>query len=238
MISSADAIVHSSRYSMKLMAKGLDAAEVRKFSVIGHCYDRSLYGERPPRQFGRLLVRHVGTLFGRRTPEPLFQAVGKLLARRPELKGRLVIELIGPTETAMLASVAAKCLPEGFLRHIPNVGYIESLRYMAEADLLVVIEADVRSNLFLPSKLADYIGSGTPILGLVPPGASSDVIESLRCWHARPGDIEGISQALEQALDHIQTTPDAPWCDEDFQSSLSGEAIALEYKAVIERVAT
>jgi hypothetical protein len=64
------------------------------------------------------------------------------------------------------------------------------------------------------------------------------VIESLRCWHARPGDIEGISQALEQALDHIQTTPDAPWCDEDFQNSLSGEAVALEYKAVIERVAT
>jgi glycosyltransferase involved in cell wall biosynthesis len=236
MITYADAIVHSSRYSMEMMARGLDSSNQRKFSVIGHCYDRSLYGARPARPSGRLLVRHVGTLFGRRTPEPLFRAVEKLLARRPELTRRLVIELIGPTEAGMLASGVAKRLPNGLVRNIPNVGYMKSLRYMAEADLLVVIEADVKSNLFLPSKLADYVGSGTPILGLVPPGASRDVVESLGCWHARPGDVDGISHALEQALDHIQMNPDAPWCDEHFKRSLSGEAIALEYKTVIDRI--
>jgi glycosyltransferase involved in cell wall biosynthesis len=235
-IPSANAIIHSSHYSMKLMASGLDRAEQRKFRVIGHCYDRSLYGDRRARAPASLLIRHVGTLFGRRTPEPLFRALVSLLARRPELAKGLELELVGPIERRMLASDAAKRLPKGLVRHVPSVGYVKSLKYMAEADLLVLIEADVKSNLFLPSKLADYVGSDTPILGLVPPGASKDFVESLKCWHADPGDVEKISQSLELALDHIKMTPNAPWCDDEFSRSLSGEAVAREYRSVIERV--
>ena len=236
MIEAADAIVHSSAYSMELMARNASEVCRRKFTVIGHCYDPALYGEAPVRNPDKIVVRHIGTLFGRRTPEPFFRSVALLLKRRPELATKLSIELVGAIGAGMLASEAARQLPKGLIRSIPKVGYVELLGYMRSADLLVLIEADVKHNLFLPSKLADYIGSGTPILGLVPPGGSMDVLNAMRCWNAKPGDVEGISHALEQALDHVQNTPEARWCDDKFQRSLSPEAVAMEYRAVIERV--
>lgn len=238
MVASADAIVHSSRYSMEMMASRRISTDPSKFSVIGHCYDASLYGKRSPRTSEKILVRYVGTLFGHRTPDPLFRAISNLLKKRPEYATSFVVEFVGPVERGMLTSDAATLLPAGLIRHVPTVGYVESLSYMAGADLLVLIEADVKLNLFLPSKVADYIGSGIPILGLVPPGASRDVMEALGGWRADPGNIEGISQAFENALDHIRTTPDSQWCDENFRISLSGKEIALKYRSLIERVVT
>jgi glycosyltransferase involved in cell wall biosynthesis len=236
MIAAADAIVHSSLYSMNLMARRASDADRSKFLTIGHCYDSALYGDRSAGRSDKIVIRHVGTLFGRRTPEPFFQAIAEMLIRRPELADCLSVELVGKIEAAMLISATAKKLPANLVQVAPEVGYLDSLNLMKAADLLVLIEADVEHNLFVPSKLFDYVGSGTPILGVVPPGASRDVLSSLGGWQAAPGDVEGISRALEQALDHVQTTPDAPWCDEEFRRSLSAEAVALEYKAVIERV--
>lgn len=236
MIEAADAILHSSTHSMDLMIHESRDKNRQKFDSIGHCYDPALYPDPPERLPGKILVRHIGTLFGERSPEPLLKAIAKMLKRRPEYVGRLAVELIGKIEIGMLKSKAAKQLPAGLVRSFFPVGYLQSLDYMKSADLLVLIEADVKNNLFVPSKLFDYAGSGTPILGVVPPGAPRDILASLGGWHAAPGDIEGVSQALEQALDHIQKTPDAPWCNEEFRQSLSADAVALKYKAVIEKV--
>ncbi|MBR0883958.1 glycosyltransferase involved in cell wall biosynthesis [Bradyrhizobium japonicum] len=232
----ADAIIHSSHYSMRMMANAVSTADKSRFSVVEHCYDRSLYEIREPRSRDRFVIRYVGTLFGRRTPEPFFGAVRSLLARRPELASVFSLELVGPVEPAMLISDAASSLPNGMIDNAPHVGYLESLRYMAGADLLVLIEADVKANLFLPSKLADYVGSGSPILALVPPGAARDFTRSLGCWHAEPGNVDDISQALEQAFDHIQTKGSATWRNEAVAETLSADTIARHYKSIFERV--
>jgi glycosyltransferase involved in cell wall biosynthesis len=236
MIVAADAIVHCSAASMELMAHNARDVDRAKLTTISHCYDPALYNDKPPGRSGKMIVRHVGTLFGRRSPEPLFQAIGDLLIRRPELADRLSVDLVGKIETGMLSSAAAKRLPTNLVQVVREVGFLDSLRLMKSADLLVLIEADVKHNLFVPSKLFDYAGSGTPIFGIVPSGASCDLLNSLGGWHAAPDDVEGLSRALEQALDHVQKTPAAPWCNEEFRRSLSAEAVALEYKAVIERV--
>ncbi|HVI81074.1 MAG TPA: hypothetical protein VM715_23565, partial [Candidatus Acidoferrum sp.] len=65
MTAAADAIVHSSSYSMQLMARNASEAHPRKFTVIGHCYDPALYGEAPVRDPEKIVIRHIGTLFGK-----------------------------------------------------------------------------------------------------------------------------------------------------------------------------
>ena len=125
-------------------------------------------------------------LFERRTPEPLFQALNKLLERRPDLRDGLHVELVGHVERNMIDTQSAQSLPPGMITIIPPVSFMESLEKMYDADILVLIEASVTKNLFVPSKLSDYMGARTPIVGMVSPGASEDIINSLGGWYANP----------------------------------------------------
>lgn len=235
-VNAADAIVHSSRYSLDLMLRNHPETVRSKASVIPHAYDEELFPQRLKARNDTILLRYVGVLYGRRSPEPLFQALASLFHRRPDLRHKLVVEFVGLTPPEMLQTPAAMSLPEGTIRSAGNVSFVGSLEKMYDADILVLIEANIRQNLFLPSKLSDYMGSRTPIVGLVPPGGSEDALKQLGCWHARPDDIEGISAAIEGAVVHVMTRPDARWCDGSFQATFSGSQVAQRFTDIIARL--
>lgn len=235
-VDAADFIVHSSRYSLDLMLKNHPEAHRRKTDVIPHAYDELLFPQRPKARNDKILLRYVGVLYGRRSPEPLFQALAHLFVRRPDLRDKLCIELIGSVPPEMLQTPAAINLPQGTIRTLGSIPFVESIEKMYDADILVLIEANIRQNLFLPSKLSDYMGARTPIVGLVPPGGSEDALKQLDCWHARPNDIDGISQAIEGAVVHVMTNPDAPWCDESYRTSFSGSHVASRFTDIIARL--
>lgn len=235
-VQAADAIVHSSRYSLELMLKNHPESTRRKTDVIPHAFDEGLFPQRPKVRNNKIILRYVGVLYGRRSPEHLFQALGSLFARRPDLRHKLCVEFVGLIPAEMLQTPAALSLPEGSVRSIGNVSFVESLASMYDADILVLIEANIRQNLFLPSKLSDYMGSRTPMVGLVPPGGSEDAFKQLNCWHARPDDIGGISSAIEGAVVHVMTRPDSPWCDESYRATFSGPEVARQFTNVIERL--
>ena len=233
-VRAADAIVHTSAYARDLMLSSQPTSMRQKTFVIPHCYDEALYPKRRKQNNERITLRYVGVLFGRRSPEPLFEACGKMLMVRPELRDRLVIEFVGYVPPEMLQTPAARSLPEGMVRTAGTVGYLESLEMMYDADLLLVIDADTKQNLFMPSKLADYLGANTPIVGLVPKGGSEDVLRDLGCWHARPNDIEGIAKCLTGALDYIAGGVKTPWCDETRRLSYRNDEAARTWIRVIE----
>ncbi|WP_180128948.1 hypothetical protein [Rhodoferax sp. BLA1] len=232
----ADAIVHSSRYSLDLMLRNHPVEIQRKTAVIPHAYDDALFPQRAKSINNKIVMRYVGVLYGRRSPEPLFRAMVGLFARRPDLRGKLCIEFVGRVPQEMLQTQAALGLPEDILRSVDNVSFVESLAKMYDADILVLIEADVRQNLFLPSKLSDYMGARTPIVGLVPPGGSEDALKQLGCWMAKPSDIDGISRAIEGAVSHVMTRPDARWCDESYRNTFSGTQVACQFADIVARL--
>lgn len=232
----ADAIVHSSRYSLDLMLRNYQREIRRKAYVIPHAYDEELFPQRPKARNDKILLRYVGVLYGRRSPEPLFQALASLFARRPDLCQKLCIEFVGFIPPEMLQTPTAMGLPEGTIRSFGNVSFVESLEKMYDADILVLIEANIRQNLFLPSKLSDYMGARTPIVGLVPPGGSEDALKQLNCWYARPSDIDGISHAIEGAAEYVMTSSDMQWCDESYRDTFSGTQVAGRFTDIIARL--
>jgi len=232
-VAAADHIVHSSAYSLDLMLSGRSAALWKKASVLPHVFDERLYPQRPKAGNERLVLRYVGVLYGRRSPESLFLALSRLYKRRPELKDALTVELIGYVPPEMLATEAAKALPAGSIVHVPQLNYAESLARMYDADILLLIDADVQRNLFLPSKLSDYLGANTPIVGLVPPGASEDALAQLGCWYSRPNDVAALSAALEGAVDHVRERPTAAWCDESARQAFSAHRVAQRFDEII-----
>ncbi|MCG2591235.1 hypothetical protein LZ009_00390 [Ramlibacter sp. XY19] len=231
----ADHIIHSSPHSLDLMFRGMRAPLRSKTGVLPHVYNRDLYPARPKANNEHIVLRYVGVLYGRRSPEPVFEALGRLFQRRPALRGQVVVELVGLVPPEMLQTPAALALPAGTIRTVAQVGYLESLQLMYDADVLLLIEADVRRNLFLASKVADYVGAGRPIVGIVPPGASQEAMQSLGAWHARPSDITGIESALEGAIDHVRTGYSGSNCNESFRSMLSGEHVARQFADIIRK---
>ena len=233
-VNAADFIVHSSAYSLDLMLKNHPASVRSKCDVIPHVFNKRLYPQRPKVKNEKITLRYIGVMYGRRSPEPFFQALNILYERRKDLKGALAVELIGQVPLTMLNSQSAQSLPKGTINNVPNVTYIESLEKMYDADILLLIEADVRQNLFLPSKLSDYMGANTPIVGIAPAGGSEDALKGLGCWHARPADIVGISQAIEGAVDYVKNASASGWCDEAFRLTFSGENVAKRFVRILE----
>ncbi|NML47773.1 glycosyltransferase family 4 protein [Ramlibacter sp. G-1-2-2] len=232
-VAAADWIVHSSPYSLELMFRGNRQGLRAKTGVLPHVFHSELYPARPKTSDAQIVMRYVGVLYGRRSPEPVFAALGNVFARRPELRGQLVVEIVGLVPPEMLQTAAAQALPQGTIRTVGTVGYMESLRLMHDADILLLIEADVRRNLFLASKVSDYIGAGAPIVGVVPPGASEETMRELGAWYAAPRDIAGIERALEGAIDHVLVGTGRPWWNESFRRTLSGEYVARQFSDII-----
>lgn len=235
-VKAADFIVHSSPYSLDLMLMNHSEVFRRKTEVIPHAYDEGLYPQRPKAQNDKILLRYVGALYGRRSPEPLFQALATLFERRPDLRGRLCVELIGSIPQEMLQTQAALSLLGTTIFTLGSVSFVESVEKMYDADILILVEANIRQNLFLPSKLSDYMGARTPIVGLVPPGGSEDALKHLGSWYANPGDIYQISRAIEGAVVHVMTCPDAPWCNESYRNTFSGTHVANRFTDIIAKL--
>lgn len=237
-VKSADHIIHSSAYSLELMLKGHPDHLRKKFSVLPHVFNTELYPQRPKEKNEKIVMRYVGVLYGRRSPEPLFQALNCLFDRRKDLTDRVSIELVGQLQQEMLLTNAAKALPPGCVRVVPNVDYLKSLELMYDADILLLIEADIRQNLFLASKVSDYFGANARIVGLVPPGASEDALSGLGCWYAKPSDVSGIADCLEHAISHAIENDGSPWCNEEFRLTFGSGYVAKRYLEILNGLRT
>ena len=243
-VAAADFIVHSSEFSRDLMMQDQSQEKRDRSAVCHHPFDETLFPQRARAINERITLRFIGMLFGRRSPEPLFQTLNLLLEQRPELRDKLNVELVGAMESSMLTSSAALALPQGLISHIKTVSYVESLEKMYDADILLLIEADVKNNLFVPSKLSDYMGACRPIVGLVSPGGSENILKKLGGWYAKPSDIDGICMALQNAIDYVikesaekeSNEADLLWYDEKYRNQFSGQSVADKFIKILKEI--
>lgn len=143
-----------------------------KFYVCEHTNDFSLYPQKTINNSNKKIVRYLGGFYGARTPEPIYKAIEKL--KKENKKIDFVFEIYGFGRS--IAKLLKKYDISEYIVFKGNVSYLESLKLMVEADLLLLIDApsDYKS-IFFPSKLVDYIGSRTKILVVSPDGTSKRV---------------------------------------------------------------
>lgn len=141
--------------------------------VIPHCFDPSDYPQ-VTKQNDKFILSYIGAFYKPRNPELLFSVLRDIFWESPELQKDFILRLVGTTN--LYAGYSEEVLRLMLKKYgllscaeiIPAVPYKESLHYMKEADLLVVIDANFPDSPFLPSKLIDYVGSGTSIVGITP----------------------------------------------------------------------
>jgi glycosyltransferase involved in cell wall biosynthesis len=230
----ANYVIHNSERALALMKRNKSLNDGVGSTTINHPFDEGLYPQRAKAFYDRIILRYVGTLFGKRSPENLFQALVRLESKIPDLQKRIRVELVGPIEDVFLASEAARSVIGRIIDVVPPVDYVTSLELMYDADVNLLIEADVVSNLFMPSKLSDYIGAARPLIGLVPDGPIRTVIEDIGGWVANPGDVEQIENVLLRVITYIEKEPDpAVWLNAEVRRKFCSSQIAREYELAI-----
>lgn len=234
-VNQADRLIFTSEETLELVMAKYGLESRAKARVLPHAFDPQLFVKRPAADNPELTIRYLGDLYGRRTPAPLFEALGRILASEPEALADVRFELIGPTYDLPLQKLGLGNLPEGLVAVKDPVTYLESLSLMAAADGLLVIDAPAKKSVFLPSKLIDYLGAGRPILGLTSPGTSAALINELGGWVASPDDAEAVAATIKTFLDFLRRNRNQGgiWGARGVHSRYEAGHVARSFEAIL-----
>ncbi len=166
-----------------------------KISHIDHSFDASLFPPSTLNAPGAKIIRYVGGFYGSRTARPLLDVLSSLsVSARKNLKFEIVG---GNAKTRILVEKSG--LSPDLISVTGRVNYAQSLAIMRASDVLLVIDAPLRTdNIFFPSKLVDYIAARRPIIGISTPGPTSRILKSFGypCFaHDKTADLRS---ALER----------------------------------------
>jgi hypothetical protein len=116
-------------------------------------------------------IVHAGKLgaseLSGRSTSGLLRALASFLAKTPDAQSVTRLVLIGPNDDGTMAQAEALGLT-GNIISVGPVSYEQSLVYISQASVCLLVEAKMDEGIYLPSKLVDYIVSRKPILALSP----------------------------------------------------------------------
>lgn len=201
----ADRVLFTCEEMRELVLSRHPVLDRARTGVLPHAFVPEWYG---PRETGsgegpvRLL--QTGSFYGPRTPDPLLDALVRL-GGATALESKLLIESYGGMDPRHQRRIEEEGLGP-LLRTGGFIPYLQSLRHMRRSDVLVLVDAPLTSteeSVFLPSKLIDYLGSGTPILAATPEsGATARALRECGgrvCALERPQELEA---ALASIIEH------------------------------------
>lgn len=111
---------------------------------------------------------HLGRLYGLRKIDSFLEALRELNEEIPDLKEKIVFHQYSEIQPDDVKKINGYGLKELFILH-DKVTYLESVKIMKEADVLVLFdtlmpEAEIQP--YLPSKIVEYLMLKKPILGI------------------------------------------------------------------------
>jgi glycosyltransferase involved in cell wall biosynthesis len=172
---------------------------------------------------------HFGTVYGKRSPLQLFQAIWELHDRRVVTAAQLRMRFVGAWEVAdpRCEKLAQELEKHGFLRREAPVSHQVCLRQMARAKALLIIQPD--SPLQVPGKIYEYIAVGRPLLLIGGEGATAKLVERHQLGLSCPNDVSHITPLLRQVAngDLALQPPAKGYTDRFDYGILAGELAQL-----------
>jgi hypothetical protein len=171
----------------------------RKTHVIPHAFEPELYSK-PGNVNEKLVIRYMGEFYGKRTPETFFRALRLLASNQASLGERLCVEIYC-SDVERVGQWIREYEVGEIVRVSRLVPYLESLALMSSSDVLLVIDAPAKENLFLTSKLIDYIGARKPILAITPErGPTAELMREMGFDSSELHDVPGIAEKIGEFL--------------------------------------
>jgi hypothetical protein len=239
-LAGADHVLFTSDEMLRLATGDHGAALQGKSGVLPHSFVPEWYG--PPRESGSgerpVRMLHTGHFYGPRSPAPLLRALARLHRRR-NLAGELQIDSYGSFPARDREALARAGLDQVFRVH-PVIFYLDSLELMRRNDVLLLVDAKLTQtteSVFLPSKLVDYLGSGTPIMAVTPlQGTTARVVKETGGVVCDIENEDAIEAALVRLLNEGPPLAPEPAAVRPYHfEEVSGQLLAIASKLAGER---
>jgi hypothetical protein len=198
----ADVIIHNNEHIADLWRNRYGSKIADKIIVIPMIFN---WKKMPPpssrcHEDGKLIISHIGNLFGVRTAHFLIMGINELVSKHPELRHHIIVNLVG-----MVPKVDKEEIKQLKLDEIFNTPGIlpenECHKYFVESDLFISIDGRGESDLNYPSKLLKYFYYGKPILGLtLENSVAAEELDDSGNYHVLYSDVKSISGFLERAF--------------------------------------
>ncbi|MBU7017898.1 MAG: glycosyltransferase family 4 protein [Theionarchaea archaeon] len=158
---------------------GLEAKypnELHKFVTISHGFDPDDFHRTKRTLSQEFTILYAGSLYGRRSAEAFLKVLKKAVEENGELRGNVRIHFVGDVKSAQ--KVIEKLNLTDIVTLSGYVSHEKIFENMVRADLLLlIIGAEKDDDKISTGKLFEYMGSGTPVLAVAPPGAAAEVVE-------------------------------------------------------------
>jgi hypothetical protein len=185
----------------------------------------------------KFVIRYAGSLYHRRSPAPLFQALGSLIDAGEVARERVRVELIGRCDTAQargLTDLAVGCGLAGCVELTGPFGRAETLWRMVHADLLLLLAEELTHQ--IPGKTYEYLRAGRPILALTSEGAVADLLRRTGgAWVVDPGDAAGVMAAVREAYRHWRDGRGGPRPDPEVVLAFDRRLLAGRFAELFDR---
>lgn len=222
----ASAVVVVSPAMKEIYLRRFPDIHADKIRVITNGYDHDLAeraatirAARPEERTAPLHILHAGLLYNVDCLETLCRAIREVGhtvgeaghassegGRASKKVGRSIEKVASPVELEWVGHVPPTSL-EVFRRHgltpiLPGrVSQAEAFDRMCRADVLFAEAGESIAHYAIRAKLFEYLLTGLPIIGLMKPGPSADVIRRTRSGAALdPVDVAGLAKFLSRCL--------------------------------------
>ena len=193
-IRDCDRVIASTTQLRDLLQERYAAEPKEKFQSILNGYDEADFVSLPiveNADQNRLTILHAGSINSEfRDPRPLFTALRANADGGVIDLARLRVRFIGPgkyAESEQIKRHVAELNLKHAVEFTSRVSYEESLVELSRADVLLLLQASPDTANLVPAKLYEYLRTYRPVLALVCPGATADVLETTRGgWAVAP----------------------------------------------------
>ncbi len=181
--------------------------ETNKISAILNGYDEADFSALPAAKSepnARMTIVHAGNINAEfRDPRPLFRAMRRAADAGALDPSRVCLRFIGggafgeseEVVRALAATGLASCV-----EFLPRVPYEQSLIELSQADMLLLLQASEDTIGLVPAKLYEYLRAQKPVLSMVLPGATTDVLDTTGGgWAVAPGDEAALTAVVANA---------------------------------------
>jgi hypothetical protein len=139
---------------------------------------------------------HFGTVYGKRNPLPLLQAIKELSEENRIEPGQLRVRFVGAWECMddPCEALAQELEKQGVIQREPPVPHETCLQQMALAKILLILQPAYP--LQIPGKIYEYIATGRPLLVIGGEGATARLVEQHRLGRCCSNQVLEIKELL------------------------------------------
>lgn len=196
----ADRIVVNTERSCEFYQRKYPMLDRGRLIPITNGYDLADFEGIEPigQESNRLVIVHNGSLYGQQqTPLPFLRGLWMALDDGRVFGERIRVRFVGNVNPAIHKIVEDLTLADvvqltGYVPHRQSVGYL-----LGADVLLLILGCGKGSDMVFPAKIFEYLVSGKPILGVVPPGISADLVQEAQAGViVNPEDVRAIADQI------------------------------------------